>query len=172
MAYPARPIPTQTSRSHPLWSFVTLVGGVQLLGLLGAAFPPGSWYTRLAKPAWTPPNEVFAPVWIALYLLIGLSLWLVWRQEPIGPGQTRQRRTALTWQGIHLLLNALWTPLFFGLHLVVPALIDLSLLWLAIVAGLVFTTRVHRLAGLLLLPYLAWISLAWSLNAGIWWLNR
>lgn len=170
---PAVPLPTRGgTAAHPLVSLLGWVIGVQLVGVSGAAFPPGSWYAALAKPPWTPPSLLFAPVWITLYLLIAISAWLVWRQRPATAGARRQRSTALTWTGIHLLLNALWTPLFFGAHLLLPALIDLSLLVAAVALTAVFVGRVHRAAGWLLLPYLLWVTYAWSLNAGIWWLNR
>lgn len=170
---PPTPMPTRGAQAlHPAASLLVWIIGVQLIGLTGAAFAPGAWYAALAKPPWTPPSMVFAPAWIALYLLIGVSGWLVWRQRPATVGQRRQRNTALTWTAIHLVLNALWTPLFFGAHLLAVALTDLTLLVVAVAAATVFVTRVHRVAGALLLPYLLWVVYAWSLNAGIWWLNR
>jgi tryptophan-rich sensory protein len=170
---PAAPLPTRGGQGlHPAVSLVLWVIGVQLVGLAGAAVPPGAWYAQLAKPPWTPPSAVFAPAWITLYGLIAISAWLVWRQRPLTTGQRRQRTTALTWTAIHLLLNALWTPLFFGAHLLALALADLTLLVAAVALTTVFVTRVHCVAGMLLLPYLLWVAFAWSLNAGIWWLNR
>lgn len=170
---PPTPMPTRGAQSlHPAASLLVWIIGVQLIGLSGAAFAPGAWYAQLAKPPWTPPSAVFAPAWITLYLLIAVSAWLVWRQRPRGVGQRRQRNTALTWTAIHLVLNALWTPLFFGAHLLGPALADLTLLVAAVALATVFVGRVHRLAGWLLAPYLLWVLYAWSLNAGIWWLNR
>jgi len=132
---------------------------------IGAAFPPDAWYRELQRPAWAPPNWLFAPVWTTLYLMIAVAGWLLWRQ--VG-----WRATATRLWALQLLLNAAWTPLFFGLHWMGVALFEMALLWLTIVFCLRAAWTISRPAALLLLPYLAWISFAWVLNAGFWWLNR
>jgi tryptophan-rich sensory protein len=131
----------------------------------GALFPPGAWYAGLERPSFAPPNWLFGPVWTTLYVLIAVSGWLVWRE--VG---WRSREMAL-W-GAQMLLNALWTPLFFGLNWLGVALIEMALLWLAILMCVLLFWRVRALAGALLVPYLAWVGFAWVLNAGFWWLNR
>ncbi len=137
---------------------------------IGAAFTnpnvPG-WYANLDKPAWTPPNRVFGPVWSFLYLLMGISAWQVWRRTGL-----RAAAVPLALFGIQLLLNAAWSGLFFGLRSPGAALIDILLLWCAILATMVAFRRRSALAGWLMLPYLAWVSFAVALNVAIWNLNR
>jgi len=122
------------------------------------------WYLRLRKPAWTPPNWLFGPVWTVLYFLTGLAAWLVWREAGTG--------TWLTLYFLQLALNALWSILFFGLRRPDLALADIMLLWMAIVATLSSFARVDATAAWLLVPYLAWVSYAALLNWAFWDLNR
>jgi tryptophan-rich sensory protein len=128
---------------------------------------PGGWYAALAKPSWNPPAWVFGPAWSVLYLLMGVAAWLVWREG----GWQRQGRAL----GLFLaqwLLNALWTPLFFGLHRLGLAFAEIVLLWVAIAATLGAFWRARRAAGVLLVPYLAWVTFAAALNFTIWRMNR
>lgn len=127
-----------------------------------------SWYAALEKPAFTPPSWVFGPVWTTLYILMGVAAFLVWRR---GLG-VRAVRVALGWFAGQLVLNALWSPVFFGWHRIGSALAVIVLLWAAIVVTLYHFSRVSKTAGLLLGPYLLWVSFATMLNASIWWLNR
>jgi tryptophan-rich sensory protein len=133
---------------------------------LGAVFTPGEWYAGLQKPSWNPPGWLFGPVWTLLYTLMAVAAWLVWQQG----GWAKQGR-ALRMFCIQLALNALWTPLFFGLRWPALALAEMVLLWLAIAATLVLFARVRRLAAWLLAPYLLWVSFAASLNFALWRLN-
>jgi translocator protein len=133
---------------------------------LGGFFLPGEWYARLQKPAWNPPNWIFAPVWSALYVLMAVAAWLVWRRG----GWACQRKPLLLFL-LQLVLNGLWSPLFFGLHLPGLALVDLLLLWVALLLALVAFWRARRPAGILLLPYLGWVSFAGRLNFALWRLN-
>jgi len=133
---------------------------------LSAPFSPGTWYAGLEKPSWNPPGWLFGPVWMALYSLMGVAVWTVWRRG----GFLANRTPLLLFLG-QLVLNALWTPFFFGFHNPGLALIDILLLWFAIIATLLAFSRVHRLAGALLVPYLAWVSFASLLNFTIWRLN-
>jgi len=135
--------------------------------LPGAAWPPGEWYEALAKPAWTPPGWAFPVVWTTLYALMGTAAWMVWRQ----PRQTPGRRLALVAFVDQLGLNAAWTPVFFGLHEMLAALVVVVALWLAILATLVTSHRVSRPAAWMLVPYLAWVPLATALNFELWRLN-
>jgi benzodiazapine receptor len=131
---------------------------------LGARFRPGTWYAGLRKPAWNPPNWLFAPVWTVLYAMMAVAAWLVWRH------------TGLSSEGalfvLQLALNAAWTWLFFGIKRPALALVDIIVLWLAIGATIVAFWNVQLLPGVLLVPYLAWVTFAAALNAALWRLNR
>lgn len=148
-------------------SFFVLIGFIAactLAALTGSIFRPGTWYERLAKPAWRPPNWLFAPVWSLLYLMIAVAGWLVWRDAGIsGP---------LVVYAMQLGLNAAWTPVFFGLHRIGLGFATICLLWLAIAATIVVFYPVNVTAALLLVPYLAWVGFAMALNYAIWRLNR
>ena len=140
----------------------------QAAGLVGSLFTApviGAWYATLQKPGFNPPDFVFAPVWTILFLLMGLSLYLVWVQE------VRIAKTALVVFGLQLLLNILWSYLFFGLKSPVYGMIEILFLWLAILTTIIAFYRVSRLASFLLLPYIFWVSFAAILNFFIWRLN-
>jgi translocator protein len=122
-----------------------------------------SWYMALAAPPGTPPNWAFGPVWTLLYVLIGTAAWLVWRR----PGH---RGPLLLW-GWQLLVNAAWTPVFFGMHAIGVALAVILTLAMLICLTMIVFARSGRAAGLLMLPYLLWTCYAAYLNAGFWWLN-
>jgi benzodiazapine receptor len=134
---------------------------------LGAVFMPGDWYAALKKPAWNPPGWMFGPVWSALYMMMAVAAWLVWQRG----GFAAQRRP-LGFFLAQLALNALWTPLFFGLHQPGVAFAEIVLLWLAIAWTIVAFWPLHRVAAGLLVPYLAWVSFAAVLNGTLWRLNR
>ena len=139
-------------------------------GLSGYATAGGvsTWYPTLVKPPFNPPAWIFGPVWTLLYITMGVAAFLVWRQGLAAEGV----RLALAVFIIQIALNGLWSILFFGLQAPGWALVEIILLWLAIVATLVLFWRVVPAAGLLLIPYLAWVSFATVLNASLWWLNR
>lgn len=142
----------------------------QSVGVLGSVFMGdalSTWYLNLAVPSWNPPPYVFGPVWTVLYTLMGVAVYLVWGMNRAQP----YRRRALTWYGIQLALNGLWTPLFFGLHSPLLALIDIILLVVAIVTTMFYFHRVHKISALLLLPYLTWVVFASVLNFTIVILN-
>jgi translocator protein len=124
------------------------------------------FYAHLAQPDWAPPAALFGPVWTLLYALMGIAAWRVWRS-----GGFRMHRTALTVFLIQLAVNALWSWLFFVWHKGAPALADIGVLWLLIAATLLLFWRVRPLAGVLLIPYLAWVSFAAALNYSVWQLN-
>jgi len=125
-----------------------------------------SYYRGLRKPPLTPPPAAFGPVWTALYLLMGVAAWLVWRE-----GLSRRSAVALALFAAQLGLNFAWSLIFFGAHRIGLALVEVAVLWLAILATVIAFWTVRPLAGALLVPYLGWVSLACYLNAGIWRLN-
>jgi len=135
-------------------------------GFVGSRFTPSQWYEQLVKPTWTPPNAVFAPVWSVLYIMMGISAWLVWRR-----GDFNQVVTPLTLFIVQLVLNALWSYFFFGLHRPALALFDIVVLSIVIIFTMVMFWRVSPLAGALFIPYLAWVTFASFLNFSIWRLN-
>jgi tryptophan-rich sensory protein len=130
-------------------------------GIGGAVTSPqiGNWYATLAKPTWNPPNGVFGPVWSALYFCMAVAAWLVWRQKGLlGAGWP------LALFGVQLALNVLWSCLFFGLRSPGLAFAEILVLWAAIAATMVMFWRRSVLAGLLFVPYLAWVGFAALLN--------
>jgi len=139
---------------------------------IGAQWMPDAWYAALRKPAWNPPNGVFAPVWTTLYALIGISGWVAWREVwekravPAGTG-----RAGFALYAAQLGLNAAWTWIFFGLHRPGVAFAEIALMWAVILANTVVFWRIRPLAGALLLPYLAWVGFASVLNGTLWRLN-
>jgi len=137
--------------------------------ILGAAFTGAAvaeWYPTLRQPAWTPPPWVFGPVWTALYAMMAVAAWLVWRKDGWAGA-----RAALGLFAAQLALNAAWTPLFFGLHAVGAAMLDLAVLWVAIAATTAAFWRHRRAAAALMVPYLAWSTFAAALNFAIWRMN-
>ena len=125
-----------------------------------AAIP--SWYNTLPLPPWTPPRWLFGPVWTLLYTLMAFAAWLVWRKRGF-----RGAALPLALFGIQLVLNVLWSVIFFGLRLPALAFAEIVLLWLAILATLIAFWRVTPVAGWLLVPYLLWVSYAAALNLAI-----
>ena len=122
-------------------------------------------YAHLSKPRWAPPPTVFGPVWTALYTSLGVASWMVHRQ---GQESVQAKR----WYVAQLGLNALWTPLFFGAGRRGAALVDIVAMWFGALGTVRSFYRVRHAAGVLLLPYLGWITFATALNAAIWWRNR
>lgn len=128
-----------------------------------------TWFPTINKPSFNPPGWVFAPVWTALYILMGIAAGMVWDHMD---HQRETVRKGLTFFTAQLALNALWSFLFFGLHNPLLAFIEIIILWLLIFETFNVFRRVDRTAANLLLPYLAWVSFATVLNGTIWWLNR
>lgn len=146
-----------------------LVGWVAasvVAGAVGARFMPGEWYTELAKPAATPPGWVFGPVWTFLYVAMAVAAWLVWRKAGF-----RGAPWSLSLYLAQLVLNGLWSCLFFGLKQIDLALVDIVAMWLLIATVLVLFWRQNRMAGALMAPYLLWVSFATYLNFAFWRLN-
>ncbi len=126
----------------------------------------GGWYATLAKPAWSPPNWVFGPVWSLLYLAMAVAAWLVWRRVGFP-----HAASALNLFGVQLVLNVCWSAIFFGAHRPGLALAEILVLWLAILATMVAFRPLSRAAAWLLAPYLLWVAFAATLNFSIWRLN-
>jgi tryptophan-rich sensory protein len=148
---------------------LALVGWLALCfaaSLTGLFVSTNGWYAGLHKPSWNPPAWVFGPAWTLLYVLMAIAAWLVWRE-----GGWKGQRLALGLFLLQWLLNALWTPLFFGMHRSGLAVAEIILLWLALAATLWSFWRVRRVAGVLLVPYLAWVTFAAALNFTLWRLN-
>ncbi len=138
----------------------------ELAGVLGSVFTApaiNSWYVSLAKPSFNPPNWVFGPVWTALFLLMGIALFLVWNSKSHGQ--------SLRVFVLQLILNVFWTVIFFGLENPSLALIEIGLLWLSIIWTVMEFQKVSKTAAYLLLPYLFWVSFAAVLNFSIVLLN-
>ncbi len=160
------------NRQGPIRSIAALIGfltGCFFIAWLGTQWTDmtlDTWYPQLVKPSFNPPNWIFGPVWSALYAMMAVAAWLVWRQaaRPVGP---------MVWVPFvaQLALNAAWSGIFFALQSPGWALAEIFVLWLAIAANIALFWRVSRAAGLLLVPYLAWVSFASVLNAAIWRLN-
>lgn len=152
----------------------------QVIGLIGwlilcfmasaigavASVQAESFYSQLIQPSWAPPSWVFGPVWTVLYTLMAISAWLIWRT-----GKFKSNQTALILFLLQLTLNALWSWLFFAWHQGLFSFVDISLLWICIIATLFSFWRLNILAGVLLAPYLLWVTFAAALNYQLWQLN-
>ncbi|WP_088343586.1 TspO/MBR family protein [Rhodomicrobium vannielii] len=143
-------------------ALVGFLGLVAAAAALGGQWGARPWYNTLSKPSWTPPNWLFPIAWTVLYVMIAIAGWLIWRTPH------PERELLLTLWGAQLLLNALWSYIFFGRKAVALALAELILLWLSIATFTIIAWRVDRNASLLFLPYLIWVSYAGALNAAIW----
>ena len=141
----------------------------QLAGFLGALFTTPTiptWYTTLRKPFFTPPNWIFSPVWISLFILMGISLFFVWQRT-----DHPKFKIAFIFFFVQLILNVFWSAAFFGLRSPLLGLIDIVLLWIAILLTTQHFLKVSRMAGFLLFPYLLWVGFAALLNFSLWILN-
>jgi len=128
-----------------------------------------TWYPTIVKPVFNPPNWIFMPVWTLLYILMAIAAGLVWDKIK---EQTEEVKKALLFFIIQLILNAIWSYLFFGLKNPLLALVEIVLLWLMIYETYFKFIKINKTAGYLLIPYLAWVGFATILNASIWWLNK
>jgi len=157
-----KPQPARTTAA----SLAALAGFVLLTflaPLAGAWMPPGEWYRSLNKPSWTPPPWVFGPAWTFLYLSMAVAAWGVWRRAGWS--------SPLHWWLAQLVLNAVWTPLFFGLRQPGLAFAEIALLWLAVAISTAKFFPVVRWAGALMVPYLLWVTFAAALNFALWRMN-
>jgi benzodiazapine receptor len=139
-------------------------------GFIGSFFTLSSiptWYATIQKPAFNPPNWVFGPVWTTLYILMGISAYMVWMKG----WDKKEVRNALAIFAVQLVLNTLWSVIFFGANKLFYSFVVIVFLWMAIAANIFLFNRISRNAALLMVPYLAWVSFAAFLNYSIWQLN-
>jgi tryptophan-rich sensory protein len=153
-----------------VWKIVLGIIICELAGVAGSVFTYpsiGSWYASLEKPGFNPPNWLFAPVWTTLYALMGISLGLVWNLRTAKKGTDR----ALLVFAVQLVLNVLWSVVFFGAQSLIYGLAIIIVLWFVIAVTIVLFYRISRVAGLLLVPYICWVTIATLLNYYLWMLN-
>ncbi|WP_096390508.1 TspO/MBR family protein [Halopenitus persicus] len=158
-------------RDRPVLALVFAILTVEIVGASGSIFTIQSlstWYDTIQRPMIAPPNWIFGPVWTTLFALIGVALWLVWRQTESSP---REARIAFGVFVVHFVFNLGWSAVFFGLQEIGWGLAVIGLLWLLIVTTMWAFDRVDRRAALLLVPYLLWVSFAAYLNYRFWVLN-
>ena len=158
---------------HGPLSWLALVGWLALSAAAAvagavASRDAASFYGALAKPTWAPPAWLFGPVWSVLYVLMGVAAWLVWRARPAASTERAYRRSGLTLFVGQLVLNALWTWLFFAWREGALAFGEIALLWLAIAGTIWHFGRVRPLAAWCLVPYVAWVTFAMALNWAVW----
>ena len=163
---------TTAARDGPS-SWLALLGWLALAAAAGAiggiaSRDAGDFYGALAKPSWAPPGWLFGPVWSTLYVLMGIAAWLVWRAQPATPEDSASRRRGLALFVGQLVLNALWTWLFFAWRQGAMAFGEIVLLWLAVAITAWYFSRVRPLAAYLLVPYLGWVSYATALTWAVW----
>jgi benzodiazapine receptor len=142
-----------------------------LIGFLGSFVTRNyitTWYDQLSRPSFTPPDWTFGVVWPVLYVIMGISAFLIWNEG----FNRRQVKVALSVFALQLILNGLWSPIFFGLHMIGPALVEIIMLWAAILLTIFAFWRLSKSAALLLLPYILWVSFAVVLNVSLFLLNR
>ncbi len=142
----------------------------QVAGAIGSIFTFSSiptWYATINKPSFTPPNWLFGPVWITLYTLMGVSLYLIWNKGL----KNKEVKSSLFIFSAQLVLNALWSILFFGLKSPFYAFVEIIILWIAIAVTIFKFYKISKNAGLVLLSYIIWVSIALTLNFYVWILN-
>ena len=154
---------TERTRWIGLVLFVLACLGAGGLGAVATTPEIDDWYRTVVRPEWSPPNWVFGPVWTTLYVLMGISAWLVWK-----PAGFRDASSPLLWFAVQLVLNVAWSWIFFGMHQIGWAVVEIVILWLAILATTVAFFRRSKPAGWLLMPYLGWVTFASVLNFTIW----
>lgn len=140
-----------------------IIGGISGVATASSI---NTWFVDLNKPSFNPPNYLFGPVWTILYVLMGISLFLI-LQKP----NTKERKNAIVIFGIQLVLNFCWSFLFFKFHLLGIALIEIIVIWLSIITMIFLFMKVNKTAAYLQIPYLLWVTFASLLNGAIWYLN-
>lgn len=149
-----------------LLAFLVICLGISVAGGAATASSVGTWYQTLQKPSFNPPNWLFAPVWTALYIMMAIAGWRVWRAHGL-----RGARAAMALFAVQLALNLAWSFLFFGYRMIGAALIEIVLLLMAILVTTVLFWKRDRLAGMLFVPYAGWVAFATILNFALWRLN-
>ena len=156
------------SKQHQIIGLISWLAICFATSAIGAvaSIQARSFYAEMIQPAWAPPGWLFGPVWMTLYAMMAIAAWLVWRN-----GGFKANKIALSLFLLQLLLNGLWSWLFFAWHLGAYALINIVVMWLLIAATAVTFWRVDKWAGALLIPYLLWVGFATALNYAVWQLN-
>ena len=157
-------------KSGDIGKLVGSIAACEGAGGIGSAFTMAAiptWYAALEKPAFTPPNSLFAPVWITLYLLMGIAVFLVWRKGL----KTDGIKPAFIIFWAQLVLNILWSVVFFGLKSPLAGMVLIIILWFAILFTIIRFFKISKVAGGILIPYIVWVSIASYLNVGLWILN-
>lgn len=145
-----------------------------LSGFLGSFFTSPSipgWYASLVKPSFNPPSWIFGPMWTLLYILMGISVYLVWSSSSSSLFNKKNNKTAVYLFWIHLFFNAIWSMIFFGMQNIGLAMLDILIIWTFIVVLIIKFWRINKVSAYLLIPYLLWVSFASLLNFSIWVLN-
>lgn len=140
------------------------------VGFTGSLFTEtgqGTWFQNLEKPSWNPPGWLFGPVWTVLYIMLGIALFLIWKID----APSRLKRPAVTFWVLQMILNFLWSFLFFNQHLMDVAFYEILALWLLILLTIFAFARINKWAAWLLVPYISWVSFAAILNYTIWQMN-
>lgn len=157
-------------KTKNIYKLIIAIAVSQFAGIIGSLFTMSAipnWYTTIEKPVLNPPSWIFGPVWVTLYILMGVSAFLVWREG----WKKKEVKIALSIFGVQLFLNALWSVIFFGLQSPAWAFLNIVLLWITIVWTMVVFFKISKLATYLLVPYILWVSFASYLNLAIWMLN-
>jgi tryptophan-rich sensory protein len=168
--HPERPEQNRTQGAQ-LWALAGFIGLTLLVAVVASVTTiPNikTWYAVLPHPPLTPPNGVFGPVWTVLYIAMAIAAWRIWRCGDV----LGDHRRALTLWGWQLAVNAIWAPVFFGLHRPAIAIAIIAVLDVMVTLTILAFRRIDRIAAILLLPYLAWGVFATYLTIGFWWLNR
>ncbi|WP_339613469.1 TspO/MBR family protein [uncultured Rubinisphaera sp.] len=157
---------TERTRWIGLVVFIIVCLSAGGLGAIATTPEIEGWYKMIAKPSWNPPGWIFGPVWTTLYIMMAIAVWLVWKQAGF-----KAAKLPLNSFGVQLLLNVAWSWIFFGMHRPGWAFAEIIVLWLAILATTILFFKKSKIAGGLMVPYLAWVSFASVLNFTIWRLN-
>ncbi|MFH0814826.1 MAG: TspO/MBR family protein [Candidatus Falkowbacteria bacterium] len=155
---------------NKIWKFIIAVAVCEFAGMVGSIFTAPAiqaWYVGINKPSFNPPNWIFAPVWTTLFLLMGVSLFLVWTKKT----DRKLKKSAMVFFCAQLALNIVWSIIFFGLHSPAWAFADIIALWVLILLNAIYFYKISKAAGWLYVPYLLWVAFASVLNFVIWKIN-
>jgi len=167
MPKPTKGCPKESRDLVGLFAFIVLCLVVSGIGGAVTASSVETWYQALEKPPFNPPDWVFAPVWTLLYIIMGIAAWRVWRFRSF-----EATSKALGFFALQLGFNLTWSFLFFGLQRIDLALVEIVILLVVIIVNAIMFWRIDRLAGLMFLPYIAWVTYATILNSSLWLLNK
>ncbi len=161
-------------KNTKIYKFIISILICEVAGIIGSFFTTPAiegWYKDLNKPLFNPPNWIFAPVWTLLYLLMGISLYLIWTKEIRVGKEIREKTIALIIFEVQLILNIAWSFLFFGLKNPLLAFAGIIILWISILLSIIHFYKIDKRAAYILIPYILWVSFAAVLNFSLWRLN-